>query len=270
MIKKILLILFFILLLFPMYFMLTGSIQNISGIMKMPPNLLPLHPIADNYLRILKWNIIPWTINSILGTILTVVLTIITVCSGAYYFAFYKFRFKNILWTMFLIGLMIPRISTIIPMFVIMKKIHLQGTLLATILPIVFSPFLLYLARNYFETVPNSLLESARLDGAHEWQILFHIVLPISKPIVTAIAVFSSISYLQDYIWQMLVLNKDENQTLLIGLTKSVRTAKDGILNGFPYGQAMAVGIVLMIPLVIIFLVANKYFISSLDGAIKE
>jgi multiple sugar transport system permease protein len=249
--------------------MLVGSIQDIRGIMKMPPNLLPLHPINDNYLRILKWNIFPWLFNSIIGTILTVILTIITVCSGGYYFAFYNFKLKKLLWGMFLIGLMIPRISTIIPMFVIMKKIHLQGTLLATILPIVFSPFMLYLCRNYFETVPNSLLESARLDGAHEGQILFHIIMPISKPIISAVAVFSSIGYLQDYIWQMLVLNKDENQTLLIGLTKSVRTAKDGILNGFPYGQAMAVGIVLMVPLVIIFLIANKYFIGSMEGAEK-
>ena len=68
----------------------------------------------------------------------------------------------------------------------------------------------------------------------------------------------------------MLVLNKDENQTLLIGLMKSVRTAKDGILNGFPYGQAMAVGTVLMLPLIIIFILANKHFIGQMDGAIKE
>jgi len=270
MIKKSILILLFIVLLFPMYFMIVGSLQDIRGIMKMPPNLFPIHPTVYNYLRMLKWDISVYTINSLIGSAITVVLTVIIVCSGGYFFAFYKFKGKKILWMIFLVGLMIPRISVIIPMFVIMKKLGLQGSLLATILPIVFSPFLLYLTRNYFETIPNSLLESARLDGAHEGLILFHVVVPISKPIITAVIVFSSIGYLQDYIWQMLVLSKNENQTLLIGLTKSVRVLKDGLLGGFPYGQAMAVGTVLMIPLIVIFLIANKFFTEGISGAMKE
>ncbi len=270
MIKKIILILFFILLLFPMYLMLIGSIQNIKGIMKMPPNLFPLHPVLDNYSRMLKWNIPTWLYNSLIGTFITVILTILTVCSAGYVFSFYKFNFKELLWAFFLVGIMIPRISLLIPQYVIIKKLGISGRLSATIFPIVFSSLLLYLVRNYFETVPKSLLESARLDGATELQILLHIVMPISKPIISAVAVFSSIGYLQDYIWQMLVLQKDSNQTLLIGLMKSIRTCKDGLLGGFPYGQAMAVGTVLMIPLIIIFLVANKFFVQSMEGAVKE
>jgi ABC-type glycerol-3-phosphate transport system permease component len=250
--------------------MFIGSIQNIRGLMKMPPNLFPLHPVLDNYIRMLKWNIPIWVFNSLIGTLSTVLFTIFIVCSAGYVFSFYKFRFKNILWMLFLIGLMIPRISLLIPQFVIIKKLGISGKLSATILPIVFSPLLLYLVRNYFETVPKSLLESARMDGANELQILLHIVMPISKPILGAVAVFSSIGYLQDYIWQMLVLQKESNQTLLIGLMKSIRTCKDGLLGGFPYGQAMAVGTVLMVPLIIIFLIANKFFVQSMEGAIKE
>lgn len=270
MIKKILLILFFIFLFLPVYFMFIGGIQDIKGIMKMPPNLFPLHPVLDNYERIFKWDILPWSINTLINTAITTVVIIITICSAGYVFSFYKFKFKEILWSIFLIGFMIPRISLIIPQYVLMKQIGIPGTLLATILPIVFNPMMLYLTRNYFETVPKSLLESARLDGAHEGQILFHIVMPISKPIITAVAVFSAIGYMQDYIWQMLVLQKDENQTLLIGLTKSVRVLKDGLLGGFPYGQSMAVGTILMIPLIIIFLLANKYFVEGISGAMKE
>jgi len=256
--------------LFPIYFMLIGSFQDMTGIMKMPPNLLPKNIIISNYTRMFNWNIDIWVFNSLVGVLITIILTVIVICTSGYVFAFYKFKLKNMLWNIFLIGLMIPRISLLIPQYVIIKKIGLSGSLLATILPIVFSPFLLYLTRNYFETVPTSLLESARLDGASESQILFNIVIPISRPIVSAVMVFSSINYLQDYIWQMLVLQKEQNQTLLIGLMKSIRTAKDGLLSGFPYSQAMAVGIILMIPLIIIFLIANKFFISNMDGAIKE
>jgi ABC-type glycerol-3-phosphate transport system permease component len=169
---------------------------------------------------------------------------------------------------------MIPRISLIIPTFVIIKKIQLSGTLLATILPIIYYPVGLYLSRLYFETIPISLLESARLDGANEIQILSKIVLPLSKPIITCLALFSSINVLQDYIWQMLVLQKENNYTLLVGMMRLAMNRQGGTeANINPLSKAMASGVILLFPLLVIFLIANKYFTKSLagyDGAVKE
>ena len=270
MIKKLFLITFFILLLFPIYMMFIGSLSDIYGVMKMPPQLWPINPILDNYLKMLQWPLLLWICNSLVVVIFSTLLSVLVSCSAGYVFAFYNFRFKNILWPLFLIGIMIPRISLIIPTFVIIRKLGLSGSLLAAILPIVFSPFGLYLARNYFESVPKSLLESARIDGAIESIILIKIIMPISKPIVTSLSLFASIGALQDFIWQMLVLQKDSVKTLLIGTISEVSRRGGGDLNINPLGRSFAVSIILMLPLIIVFLIANKYFLNSLEGAIKE
>jgi len=270
MIKKIILVFVFILLLLPVYFMLVGSLQDINGVMKMPPDLFPKTVTAYNYISMLKWDIATWTMNTIIVFIGTVVLSVFVSCSGAYVFAFYRFKYKKFFWALFLIGIMIPRISLLIPLYVIMRKLGISGSLLAVVLPTVLSPVGLYLARNYFETVPISLLESARLDGANEFIILRKIVMPVSIPIVTALAVFSGIGALQDYLWQSLVLQSEQNQTLLVGLLKSVMQRGGGDLNINPIGRSLAVGMVLLLPLLLIFILANKYFVESIGGAVKE
>jgi len=269
MIKKIFLILFFIIMMLPIYFMVIGSFQDTHGVMKMPPQLIPTNSTLYNYQTIFKLDFIRWLGNSIIVTISTVILSVFISSCGGYVFAFYKFRFKKVLWSCLLIGLMVPRISFIIPLYVVIKKLGLSGTLAATILPIVFSPIGLYLARNYFETVPISLLESARLDGASEFLVLHKIVLPISKPIIAVLAVFASIGALQDYIWQALVLQIPERQTLLVGLMRfaMLRGGEQGVN---PIGRTLTVGTILLLPLLIIFILANKYFIDSIGGAIKE
>jgi len=269
MIKRIFLCLFYIALLFPVYFMFVGSLQDSKGVMQMPPNLLPTNTTLGNYNNIAKLNVSRWTINSIFVTIATVLGSVFISCTGGYAFAFFKFKFKNVIWALLLLGIMIPRISIIIPVYVIIKKLHLSGTLTATILPILFSPVGLYLARSYFETIPLSLLESARIDGATEFQVLSKIVFPISIPIITALSIFASVGVLQDYIWQALVLQDPNKQTLLVGLMR-YSMERGGELGINPIGRGLTVGVVLLVPLLIIFLLANKYFVSSIGGACKE
>ena len=143
--------------------------------------------------------------------------------------------------------------------------------MIATILPNSISPMEMYLARNYFESIPKSIIESARIDGANEWQILKMIIIPVSKPIISVIALFSGVFALQDYIWQMLVLVDESKQTLLVGIMKLVmRRGSDANLGVNPVGRSFAAGILLLFPLVVLFLIGNKYFIEGLQGAVKE
>jgi len=250
--------------------MFTGSLQDIHGVMVMPPRFIPHNPNLDNYRYLLKNNAIMWGKNTtivVLGTVITSV--IISIATG-YAFATYKFKLKKALWMVLLSQMMIPRISLLIPLYIVMKNLHLSGKLLAVILPVALTPMGIYLARNYFESIPKSIIESARIDGATEIQILRLIVIPISKPIISALSLFAGIGALQDYIWQSLVLQKVELQTLLVGLMRMAMERGGGELNINPVGRSFAVGILLLLPLLIIFLIANKYFTESLGGAVKE
>jgi len=250
--------------------MATGSLQDSRGFIVMPPRIFPLSPNLDNYAYLLKDDIGIWLKNTLIVTISTVLLSVFISATTGYSFAIFDFKFKKIIFTLFLIPMMIPRISLIIPLFVIVKNLKIPGTLMAVVLPNVFSPLGIYLARNYFQSIPKSILESARIDGASELKILKSIVIPVSKPIISALSLFSAIGALQDYIWQMLVLQKPFNQTLLVGLMKKTMARGTTEFNINPVGRSFAAGIILLLPLLIIFIIANKYFTESLGGAVKE
>lgn len=260
----------FIILLFPLYFMFIGSLQDINGVMVMPPKLIPKNATFFNYHTMKAYPFFTWIYNSVIIVAMTVCFSVCLSLLTGYAFAYFTFKYKNIIWAMFLIGIMLPRISLIIPQYVILRKLGISGTQLGVILSTSFSPVGIYLARTFFETVPKSLLESARIDGAGELSILGKIVFPLSKPLVTALCLFSGIAAMQDYIWQMLVLQDQEKQTLLVGLIRSIILRNDGMIGVNPLGRSFAAGVILFIPLLIIFLVSNKYFVNALGGAIKE
>ena len=117
-----------------------------------------------------------------------------------------------------------------------------------------------------------SLFESARIDGASEWCILVQIVMPLALPVLTAIALFTAIGVLGDYVWQSLVFQFGDVQTLIVGMIKRAQEkAWPGDYNINPLGRQMAVGVILMIPLVTIFGIANKYFVTGISvGGVKE
>jgi ABC-type glycerol-3-phosphate transport system permease component len=132
-----------------------------------------------------------------------------------------------------------------------------------------YHPVGIFLARTYFETVPRSMLESARLDGASEIQVLAHIVAPISRPIVTALALFVAMQTLGDYLWQMLQLQRPDSMTMLVGVTRA-GMKRGGDIGVVPLGRQMAGAVILLAPVVAVFAGASRYFTSAVGGAVKE
>ena len=261
-----------LLLLTPMYFMLTGSLQDINGVFIMPPRLIPKSADLENYTELIKASrFARWSANTLIVVSVTVAASVAVSSMAGFSFAFYRFKGQKALYLLLLAGIMVPRISVIVPLFVVMNRIGLNGTLLGVILPTVLSPIGLYLATEYFKTVPMAMLDSARIDGASDWQVLFRVVVPISRPIITALALFASIAALQDYVWQMLVLQRSDVHTLLVGLIRTVMLrGGDSAMNVNPIGKALAAGTMLLLPLLAIFVVANRYFTTAVGGAIKE
>lgn len=267
---RVLFVFVFIVLLTPIWFEFAGSLQDMYGIMVMPPAIIPPNPTLANYIAIFKWPIPRFALNSAFIVVASVVLSVITSCTAGYVFAFYNFPGKRVLWLAYLFGIMVPRISLLIPQYVILARLNLAGEIWGVILPYVFVPTSIYLARSYFETVPRSLLESARIDGASEWQVLTRVVMPVSRPIVTALSVFAAIFALTDYIWQMLVLQANDKHTMIVGMIRRVmhHAAGEEMVN--PIGKSFAVAMVLFVPLLAIFLASNKYFTGAISGAVKE
>lgn len=266
--KKLILILIFIFLLAPIWFMITGSLQDIYGVMKMPPKLFPNNITFANYTRMLDWPIATWGFNTFLVVIFSALLSIIIHYSAGYAFAIYQFPLKRILWAVLISAMMIPKMSLLIPLYIIIRKLGLSSTLAAVVFTSIYSPISLYLTRNYLLEIPKSAIEAARIDGASELQILFLVIFPLSGPIIAAVALFSSIAVLSDYVWQSLVLQLPKTQTMLVGMIRGIQDRQQGIvsLHINPLGKAFAVGVVLIIPLLIIFMVSNKYFISGVTN----
>ena len=270
--NKVILVILAIIMLLPVWFLATGSLGDLQGIMVMPPSLIPPRASLDNYRYFFTLPIGRWALNTVIIAVGTAVLSVAVSCSAGYAFAFFKFPLKKWLWLALLAGVMIPRMSVTIPAFVVMRKLGLLSTYHGLILSRALSPMGLYLARAYFQTIPMSLLDSARIDGASEFQTLARIVVPISRPIVTCLALFAGAGALSDYVWQSLVIRHRELRTLILGLLMSVGADQamnaEVMLN--PLGRKFAASMLLVIPLLVMFAVASRYFTQSLSGAIKE
>jgi ABC-type glycerol-3-phosphate transport system permease component len=264
--NKIILVSIAVLFFIPLYFMATGSFQDIYGVFSMPPRLIPAHRTLYNYRWIAGLPVLLWAKNTLIVVAGAVVLSLFTCIASGYAFAFFTFPAKKTLWIMLMAGIMVPHMSLIVPLFVTMKKLGLNNTVWAAIFKLTYFPMGMYLSRLFFEGIPKSILESAQIDGANDFSVLFRIVAPMARPVVVTIALFIGIQSLSDFLWQMLQLQKEAAQTLLVGLMRAVMPR--GNVN--PIGRSFAVSMVLVVPMFAIFLAANKYFVIGMESSIKE
>ncbi len=253
--------------LFPVWLMLTNSFTPARAFLRMPPRLIPYTFTLKNYEQALSLRYLPrWIINSLIIMVVIIVFGVFANGGAGYVFAFAKFKFKNTIFIALLLPIFVSKYTVLISQFIVVGKLNLPG-LLAVLSMSIFWPTGIYLFRNYFLSIPTSLVESARLDGAKEWTILVRIVLPICKPILGAAIVFLGMGALGDYIWQMLNLQLVETRTFLVGLMLSALDVY-AIKN---IGYELAVGTLLFLPYLLIFSFSSRYFLEGLTGgALKE
>jgi ABC-type glycerol-3-phosphate transport system permease component len=254
-------------LLFPVWLMVVNAFTPAKMFLRVPPRLVPYDFTLANFKQALSITYLPrWIANT--GVLLGIIITAGVLVNGAagYVFAFAKFPGKQIIFWSMLTPIFVTRFSILISQFIIVGWLHLDN-LWAVVAMSIFWPSGIFLFRNYFNSIPMSIVESARIDGASEWTILRRIVLPICKPIVGMSVVFLGMGVLGDYIWQMLNLQTDDVKTYLVGLmntTMDFYTAKS-------IGYNLAVGTLLFIPYLLLFAFSSKYFIEGLTGgATKE
>lgn len=251
---------------FLVYWMLTSSFKASHIVSKMPPEWFPLNPTIGNFKDLMRnGKVFYWVGNSFFISGATTLLVVLISSLAAYSFAKLEFAGKNIIFMVFISTLMIPKEVFIVPLFKVVQYLNLMESYVGVILPNVALPFGVFLLKQFFETIPNSLRESAKIDGYSEFQIFRKIMLPLAKPGIAALTILMFIQVWNDYLWQMVMIRKDTLKTLQLGV------ASMQMDNNPNYGLKFAGAVCAALPMLIIFLVFQRYFTEGITmGAVKE
>ena len=198
-------------------------------------------------------------INSIITSLLTVMAQLITCPMAAFAFAKLNFRSKNILFTIFLCTMMVPSESTIIANYLTMASFHLTNTYFAIIAPSLTSMFAIFLLRQFFMTIPDALIDAARIDGAGTFQIFTRILLPLAGSAIAIIVIFGFVGSWNAYLWPTLVTSDTEMRTVQTGLRYMV----DPDL-GSEWPKILAASTVIILPVMALFVSLQKYFVQGI------
>lgn len=242
---------------FPFVWMLSVSLQTDAEAMRF--TIFSKSPTLDNYKE--AWSLAPFGMylkNSVIVIIAVIALQTLVMVPASYAFAKFDFKGKGILFGCILIAFMMPVQVTFIPIYYMMADWGITNTLLPQILPFMTNAFGIFLLRQYFMQVPDELIEAARLDNANELQVLARIMLPMSKPGISAIALLSFVGHWNDYFWPLIMTNSDKVRPITIG----VQRLKDTEGND-KWNLIMAGNMFLVLPILLMYVFASKYIIHS-------
>lgn len=253
--------------LLPLYWMITGSFKVQTAAMKVPPEWFPAHPTLHNYRELFCGSkpVGRWFLNSLIVASSIALGAVLTSSLAGYAFGKKKFPGQTVLFWLLLLTMMMPRHITLIPLFILMRKLNWFDTYQGLIIPFIAYPFGIFLIKQFMQTIPDDLLDAARIDGAGEWGLFTQVVLPLSRPAIGALAIFAFVAAWNEYLWQLIIVNEEALQTLPVGVSKLVSG-----LTSYDLGVAMAGATVAFIPMLIVFLLFQEYFVKGITlGALK-
>lgn len=245
----------------PVVWTLVTSFRPESALQRDLASLIPLPFTTENWTFILKssqlWK---WLGNSVLVST-THTLAQLTVCSlAAYAFARLDFYFKRPLYVLVLMGLMVPFEATFLPVYLLFSNLKLHNTLIALILPGIASSFAVFLLTQFFRGIPLELEEAAMMDGAGRFRIFLIVIIPLSTPVITALAIFTFLGNWNSYLWPIISATSSEVYTIVIGLRKLNQAWGDVNF----YGRDMAAAVFTALPIIIFFFVFQRRIISGI------
>lgn len=256
--------------LFPFIWMISSAFKKPADVMAMPFKLIPDYFYPDNFLKVLglkggmNYHFLLSYWNSIKVAVLSTVTAVVSSCLAGYAFAKLRFRGSNILFIIYLSQMMIPSQLTIIPRFIIFSHIGLTNTHLSLILPKIVAVSATFMMRQAFLDAPNELRESAKIDGAGEFRIFFQIMAPLIKPTIAAVFTVQFVSSWNSYMDPLIFINKPQLYTLPLALNNFVG------MEGTQYHLTMAACCLATVPVFIVFLLGQKFFMKGLTvGAVK-
>ena len=263
-ISVVLLIVLTVLFIFPLYWIITGSFKTQQAINARVPVWFPVNPVLTNYERLFQKPAFTWLLNTVFLCAAAMALTCVCAAMGGYALAKKRFRGRAFLFTLFVCAMALPKQVILIPLLKEMAFLKLHNTLWAVILPTVGWPFGVFLMKQFSEGIPNEMLEAARIDGAGEARTFIDIILPMIKPGIGALAIFTFITAWNDYFLQLIMLNDTKVLSISLGIAKLQSELSTD------FGLIMAGAALGSIPIIVIVLLFQKFFTRGITmGAVK-
>jgi multiple sugar transport system permease protein len=255
-----------VVMLLPFLYMLSTSFKPHAFVLELPPRLLPTQPTLDNYTRALTTNhFASYFFNSAVVATTSTAITVVLSAMLAYAFARWDFPGRSVLFYAMLGTMMVPALVLIIPQFVLAKTLHLLNSRWGLI--VVYSAgtaFNMFLLRGFFEEIPQELLDSALIDGAGPFAAFWRIALPLARPALAAVAIFSFLGAWDEFTWALTAINDEQLYTLPIALRLFQQQ------HGTEWGLVFAASTIAILPTVIVFVIFQRHFIKGvMAGAVK-
>ncbi len=248
--------------LMPFAWMLSASLKLSRDVFVFPIEWIPSQPQWQNYVDI--WTKIPlglFIYNTSKLTIIVTLLQLLTSSFAAYAFAKLEFPYKNTLFLGYIATIAMPWQVYMVPQFLLMREFGLNNTHLALICLQAFTAFGVFLMRQFYMSIPTELCEAARIDGMNEYQIWARIMLPLSKPALSTLTIFTFVTTWNDFLGPMIYLTKTELKTIQIGLRMFISQYSA------EYGLIMAASVVALIPVLIVFLSLQRFFVEGVASS---
>ncbi len=251
--------------LIPFAWMISTSLKARGALMSIPIEWIPKEPTLAAYEKVLtKFPFLKTVANSLFISVSYTIITLISASMAAFAFAKVRFPRADLLLKVFLATMMIPTQVTIIPLFVVMNKLGLINTYGSVLLPSIFRPFAVFLLVQQMRTIPNDYLDAASIDGASTFTVYRKVALPLCAPTLATLSITTFMESWNDYLWPLLMLTDKSKMTLPIALST---------LNGAyatEYNVLMAGSLISMVPIILIYIFAQKYFENGMmAGGIK-
>ena len=283
--SALLVIVFALLFLFPLYWIITGAFKTQADIRATSPVWFPKEFVLDNFKNLMDKRSAPlfqltagkyiisgptvpaairWLLNTVAMAVVSMLLTCLTAAMAGYALAKKRFFGRTVIFTLIVCAMALPKQVILIPLLREMSALKLYDTLWAVIFPIVGWPFGVFLIKQFAEGIPTEMIEACRIDGAGEWRAFTDVMFPMIKPGVGACAIFTFINSWNDYFMQLIMLISNQNLTISLGIaTMQSQDSTD-------YGLLMAGAALASVPIIIVFLVFQKYFTKGITmGAVK-
>ncbi|MDR2748258.1 MAG: carbohydrate ABC transporter permease [Treponema sp.] len=249
----------------PLLLGVSYSFMSLSEMASIPPRLIPRSPVIYTYRRVFTaFPLFRFMFNSFVVCAIVITAQFFTCSLAAYAFAFHRFKGERFIFFLILSTFMIPADTIIIANFLTITRIRLEDSYAGLVAPYLTGAMGIFLMRQFFLTIPRELQEAAVIDGCRDLRFLFLIVLPVSKPALASLGVYTFISVYNQYLWPLLVTNTDRMRTVQVGI--GFLRAEEAV----DYGIVLAGAALVLIPAVIVFITGQRYLVSGMtEGAVK-